>query len=109
MNVTLHRLKQFEEILKKHDQKLSFYFSPTKQIPLDSIDPRELLETALKWGELSAQGLVCGILGCGAEPDKICSVCDSHYCSEHIPWHFHSATNTGILEKDSSEMKSGMK
>jgi len=105
MNITSDRLQQFEEMLKEYDQKLLFYFSPTKQVPLDSIEPRDLFEAAIKWSKLSAQGLVCGILGCSAQPNRTCSICDCHYCTEHIPWHFHSATNTGILEKDSSEMR----
>ncbi len=99
------RLQHFEDILKKYDDKLYVYFSPKNQQRLDSIDPRDLFASVTKWSNLSAQGLVCGILGCSDEPDKPCSFCDCYYCSEHIPWHFHSADNTGILEKDSSEMK----
>jgi len=105
MNIKSDRLQQLEEILKEHDSKLLFYFSPKKQIPLDSINPRDLLAATTKWSNLSVQGLVCGILGCSAEPDKPCSICDCHYCTEHMPWHFHSASNTGIMEKDSSEMR----
>jgi len=99
------RLQQFEEILKKYDENLFIYFSPKNQQPLNAINPRDLLAATTKWSNLSAQGLVCGILGCSEEPDKECTICHFHYCSEHIPWHFHSATNTGILEKDSSEMR----
>lgn len=105
MNVKSDRLQRFEEILKEHDGTLHLYFSPKKQLPLNSIDPRDLFASATKWSNLSAQGLVCGILGCSAEPDRPCRICDCHYCSEHILWHFHSTTNTGILEKDSSEMR----
>jgi len=105
MSVKSDRLQRFEDILKRYDGELYMYFSPKKQLLLNSIDPRDLLATATKWSNLSAQGLVCGILGCSEEPDKPCIICDCHYCSEHIPWHFHSATNTGILEKDSSEMR----
>ena len=100
-----NRLQRFEEILKKYDGELYMYFNPKKQQPLNSIDPKDLFASAIKWSNLSAQGLICGILGCSQEPDKPCSICDCHYCSEHIRWHFHSATNTGILEKDSSEMR----
>jgi len=105
MEITLSRLKEFENILKKYDQTLCVYFSPNKEIPLASIAPKDLLSVTLKWSNLSKQGLVCGILGCSEEPNKKCSMCTSSYCSEHIPWHFHSASNTGILEKDSSEMR----
>jgi len=105
MNTKSDKLQRLEEILKKHDPKLLFYFNPKKQLPLDILNLEDLAASATKWGNLSAQGLVCGILGCSAEPDKVCSICDCHYCTEHIPWHFHSATNTGIIEKDSSEMR----
>lgn len=105
MDLKSDRLQQFEEILKKHDGELYMYFSPKNQQSLDTIDPRELLATVTKWSNLSAQGLICGILGCSEEPDNPCSICDCHYCSAHISWHFHSVSNTGILEKDSSEMR----
>ena len=100
-----NRLQRFEEILKKHDGELYMYFSPKSEMRLNDINPKDLLSTTLKWSNLSAQGLLCGILGCSQEPDQPCSMCNCHYCSEHIPWHFHSAENTGILEKDSSEMR----
>ena len=101
------RLQLLKDILKKHHQKLLMYFNPKKQLSLDTLDVKDLARTVMKWGKLSAQGLVCGILGCSAEPDNICDMCNCHYCSEHIPWHFHSVTNTGILEKDSSEVIDG--
>ena len=100
-----NRLQRFEEILKEHDSELFMYFSPKSQMRLNDINPRDLLATALRWSNLSAQGLLCGILGCSEEPDTPCSICSCHYCLEHIPWHFHSVENSGILEKDSSEMR----
>jgi len=105
MKINVSRLQHFEEILKKYDQTLEVYFSPNKQKPLESIDPKDLLTCTLKWSKLSKQGLVCGILGCSEDPNCKCTICPSHYCSEHISWHFHSASNTGILEKDSSEVR----
>ena len=105
MNITSERLQQFEEILKKYDGELYMYFSPNSQQKLNDIDPRELLSSAKKWSNLSAQGLVCGILGCSDEPNIQCLTCGCYYCTSHKSWHFHSATNTGILEKDSTEMR----
>lgn len=105
MEITSARLQQFENILKKYDQELCVYFSPNKEMSLASIAPKDLLSVTLKWSNLSKQGLLCGILGCSDKPNKKCNMCPSHYCSEHFPWHFHSPTNTGILEKDSSEMR----
>ena len=99
------RLDQFEEILKEHDSELFMYFSPKSQMRLNDINPRDLFATTRRWSNLSAQGLLCGILGCSEEPKNKCPICNCHYCLEHVKWHFHSATNTGILEKDSSEMR----
>lgn len=99
------RLAHLNDILKKYDGELYMYFNPNSQQKLNDIDPRELLSSAKKWANLSAQGLVCGILGCSDEPKNQCPMCKCHYCLDHIKWHFHSATNTGILEKDSSEMR----
>ena len=100
------RLEEFEEILKTYDQNLHMYFSPKKQTKMSDIDPRELFAAVKKWSNLSAQGLICGIMGCSTKPDIQCSICKCHYCSEHKNWHFHSATNTGILKKDESELPS---
>ncbi len=105
MEIKSNRLQRFEEILKKYDSELFLYFSPNNQKSLNSINLKDLFAATTKWSNLSAQGLVCGILGCSQEPDKACGICDCHYCSEHIQWHFHSSTNFGILEKDSSEMR----
>lgn len=99
------RLKEFEEILKNYDKELHMYFSPKKEIKISEIDPRELLTKIEKWSKLSKQGLVCGIMGCSSEPKETCKICGSYYCTPHIKWHFHSTNNTGILEKDSSEIK----
>ncbi len=53
-----------------------------------------------QWHEQSKKGLVCGIFGCN-EPVQIrCNICKGGYCEEHKKWHFHSATNDGILFKD---------
>lgn len=105
MEITSARLQQFENILKEYDQTLELYFSPNKQTKLADIHPKDLFSVTIKWSNLSKQGLVCGILGCSEEPNKKCNICTCSYCSEHISWHFHSATNTGILEKDSTEMR----
>ncbi len=99
------RLKQLEEILKKHDGELEMYLNPNSSEKLNTINLEDLAASVTKWSNLSAQGFVCGILGCSVEPKNQCPICDCHYCTEHIKWHFHSATNTGILEKDSSEMR----
>jgi len=105
MNVKSDRLEEFEDILKQYDQELHMYFSPKKEVKMGDIDPKELFSKVSQWSKLSKQGLICGIMGCSADPKNECSICCSHYCPEHIPWHFHSASNTGILEKDSSEMR----
>ena len=105
MELKYKRLEEFEKILKKYDDELYVYFNPKKEIQLSSLDPKELYSAATKWSKLSEQGLVCGILGCSDEPNVKCKMCKCSYCSEHLSWHFHSRTNTGILEKDSSEMR----
>lgn len=105
MEITTSRLQEFENILKKYDQTLELYFSLNKQTKLRDIHPKDLLNITIKWSNLSKQGLVCGILGCSGEPNKKCDICTCSYCSEHISWHFHSVSNTGILEKDLSEMR----
>jgi len=105
MNIKSDRLETFEDILKQHDQELYMYFSPKREVKLSDIDPEELFAKVSQWSKLSKQGLICGIMGCSADPKNECSICCSHYCPEHIPWHFHSASNTGIIEKDSSEMR----
>ena len=99
------RVKRFEEILKNFDGEKKLYLNPNSQEKLSSLNPEELLSTALKWSNLSAQGLVCGILGCSEEPGSQCTICQCHYCYDHLKWHVHSLENTGILEKDSSEMR----
>ena len=99
------RLAQLNDILKKYDGELYMYFNPNSQQKLNDIDLRDLLSSATKWANLSAQGLVCGILGCSDEPNIQCPICSCYYCKLHKSWHFHSATNTGIFEKDSTEMR----
>lgn len=105
MIITTKRLTRFEEILKKYDPELHVYFSPNNEVKMSDINPIELFSKVSQWSKLSKAGLICGIMGCSADPNETCNMCNSHYCLEHRPWHFHSATNNGILEKDSSEMR----
>lgn len=99
------QLKHLEDILKNYDMDKEMYLNPNSTEKLNNIDLKELLADTKKWGNLSAQGLVCGILGCSDEPKNQCPICNCYYCLDHIKWHFHSTTNTGILERDSSEMR----
>lgn len=99
------KVKQLQDILKKYDGKMEIYLGPNKLEKLNAIDFKELLSDVTKWSNLSAQGLVCGILGCSVNPKNQCLICHCTYCLEHIRWHVHSISNTGILEKDSSEMR----
>lgn len=94
-----------KDILKNYDGEKEMYLNPNSTIKLDDLNLHDLAVTAVKWSNLSAQGLVCGILGCNVGPKNQCPICNCHYCTDHIKWHFHSATNTGILERDSSEMR----
>ena len=99
------RVDHLCEILKKYDGNLEMYLNPNSSEKLETIDIQKLSDDVTKWSNLSAQGLVCGILGCSEDPKNKCQVCSAHYCSEHVKWHFHSAHNTGILQRDSSEMR----
>lgn len=99
------RVDHLKDILKKYDGGLELYINPNSSEKLNSINMQKLAADVTKWSNLSAQGLVCGILGCSEDPKNGCVICGSHYCTEHIKWHFHSLTNDGILEKDSSELR----
>lgn len=103
----MSRLEEFEEILKKYDQDLYMFFSPKKHVKMSDIDPRELFSKVEKWSQLSRQGLICGIMGCTAEPTEVCKTCGCSYCLEHRQWHVDAISGgTGILEKDESEVPS---
>lgn len=102
MNKKLDELKHLEDILKKYDGEKEMYLGPNNSEKLSTLNLTELLSDVTTWSNLSAQGMVCGILGCNANPKNKCPICNCHYCLEHISWHMHSGT--GILEKNSSEM-----
>lgn len=98
-----NRLDIFEKILKEHDQDLYMYFSPKNEIQLKDIDPRELFSKAIKWSNLSVQGLLCGMMGCSDDPTETCKMCGCTYCLLHIKWHFHTVNNNGIIEVDEKD------
>ena len=98
------RLEKFEEILKKYDQDLYMVFGGGKQIKVSDIDPRDLFSRVKQWSKLSHEGLLCGIMGCTADPTEVCKMCGCSYCLEHRQWHVDAIkSGTGILEKDESE------
>lgn len=89
--------EKFNRLVKERTEPTDEVFRGTLSTQtVKDLDMKELYSEVIKWGEKSAQGLLCGIYGCNSEPSSPCTICKCGYCPEHITMHFHSAENDGV-------------
>jgi len=48
------------------------------------------------WQNLSKDGKVCGIMGCGETPKNQCPICKEFYCMEHVGIHYHVSAKENV-------------
>jgi len=91
---------KFKKIVKEKTEPDDLVFRGTlAPKDLKDMDLGNLYTEVIKWGEKSAQGLLCGIYGCNSEPTSPCPICDCGYCPDHIKMHFHAVGNDGIFRE----------
>ena len=89
----------FKNIIKTKNQDNLIYEEGKAEKTFSEVDLEDLAKKVYDWGELSRNGLVCGIYGCNEVPTVPCRQCHGGYCDTHYKMHSHEVNSDGIYEQ----------
>lgn len=61
--------------------------------------------TDVEWAEMSRNGEVCSVIGCGGKATTKCAICLMHICFQHLDIHKHIQTEKQIKEQREGDEK----